>query len=92
MTLARMLLHCLTGAAKPAAAAQPGSLHLQPTALRVPQTVRSLLCRCYGRPEAVTDELVESLVAPARQPGSAQASLLGRLGRLGWGCLHVSLA
>ncbi|KAI7838776.1 hypothetical protein COHA_007392 [Chlorella ohadii] len=39
------------------------------------QTVRSLLCRCYGRPEAVTEELVESLVAPARQPGAAQVFL-----------------
>ncbi len=36
-----------------------------------PGVIRSVLRQAYGNPEAVTDELVELLLAPARDPGAA---------------------
>jgi pimeloyl-ACP methyl ester carboxylesterase len=36
-----------------------------------PKTVRNILLKAYGHPEAVTDELVNLLMAPARDPGAA---------------------
>ena len=40
-----------------------------------PQTVRNILLQAYSNPEAVTDELVELLLAPARDPGAAAVFL-----------------
>lgn len=40
-----------------------------------PKTVRSILQRAYGRTEAVTDELIELLMAPANDPGAADVFL-----------------
>lgn len=37
---------------------------------RAAQAVKAALLQAYGRPEAVTDALVESLLCPARQPGA----------------------
>ena len=41
--------------------------------VRVPQRVRSWAAIAYANPEAITDELVEILVGPAQDRGSAQA-------------------
>ena len=40
-----------------------------------PKTVRRILLQAYARPEAVTDELVEILLAPARDRGAADVFL-----------------
>jgi pimeloyl-ACP methyl ester carboxylesterase len=40
-----------------------------------PKVLRKILLQAYGRPEAVTDELVELLLAPAREPGAADVFL-----------------
>jgi pimeloyl-ACP methyl ester carboxylesterase len=40
-----------------------------------PKTVRKILLKAYARPEAVTDELVELLMAPATDPGAADVFL-----------------
>lgn len=37
-----------------------------------PRTVRQLLCRAYARSEAVTDELVDLIMAPARDAGAVE--------------------
>ncbi|WP_017299055.1 alpha/beta fold hydrolase [Nodosilinea nodulosa] len=36
-----------------------------------PARIRAVLRTAYGNPEAVTDELIEILLAPAREPGAA---------------------
>jgi pimeloyl-ACP methyl ester carboxylesterase len=38
--------------------------------LAKPKTVRKILMQAYAHPEAVTDELVDILMAPARDPGA----------------------
>ncbi len=38
--------------------------------LAKPKTVRKILLQAYAHPEAVTDELVDILMAPARDPGA----------------------
>lgn len=38
--------------------------------LAQPKTVRKILMQAYAHPEAVTDELVDILMAPARDPGA----------------------
>ncbi|MBW4679654.1 MAG: alpha/beta fold hydrolase [Microcoleus vaginatus WJT46-NPBG5] len=38
--------------------------------LATPATVRKILLQAYKRPEAVTDELIEMLLVPARDPGA----------------------
>lgn len=38
--------------------------------LAQPKTVRKILLQAYAHPEAVTDELVDMLMAPARDPGA----------------------
>ena len=38
--------------------------------LAKPKTVRKILLQAYAHPEAVTDELVDMLMAPARDPGA----------------------
>ena len=38
--------------------------------LAKPKTVRSILLQAYAHPEAVTDELVDIMMAPARDPGA----------------------
>jgi pimeloyl-ACP methyl ester carboxylesterase len=43
--------------------------------LAKPKTVKNILYQAYGNPEAVTDELVEYLLAPARDPGAADVFL-----------------
>ncbi len=45
--------------------------HLFFNNLAKPQTVRNVLKKAYARQEAVTDELVEMLLRPARDPGAA---------------------
>ncbi len=40
-----------------------------------PQVIRNILRQAYGRQEAVTDELVEILLGPARDPGAADVFL-----------------
>ncbi len=40
-----------------------------------PKTVRNILLQAYAQPEAVTDELVDLLMAPAREPGAADVFL-----------------
>ena len=40
-----------------------------------PKTVRKILLQAYAHPEAVTDELVEMLMAPAKDPGAADVFL-----------------
>jgi pimeloyl-ACP methyl ester carboxylesterase len=40
-----------------------------------PKTVKNILYQAYGRREAVTDELVNYLMAPARDPGAADVFL-----------------
>jgi len=40
-----------------------------------PQTVRNILLKAYVRPDAVTDELVDLLMAPASDPGAADVFL-----------------
>ncbi|OUC14387.1 MAG: alpha/beta hydrolase [Alkalinema sp. CACIAM 70d] len=40
-----------------------------------PQAVKNILRQAYHRPEAVTDELVEYLLAPARDPGAVDVFL-----------------
>ncbi|HEY9639123.1 MAG TPA: alpha/beta fold hydrolase [Coleofasciculaceae cyanobacterium] len=40
-----------------------------------PKTVRKILLQAYGRAEAVTDELVDLLMAPAFEPGAADVFL-----------------
>jgi pimeloyl-ACP methyl ester carboxylesterase len=40
-----------------------------------PKTVKNILYKAYGRRDAVTDELVEYLLEPARQPGAADVFL-----------------
>lgn len=39
------------------------------------KTLRKILLQAYGRPSSVTDELVELLLAPAREPGAADVFL-----------------
>lgn len=43
--------------------------------LAQPQVVRKILLQAYHRPEAVTDELIDILMAPARDPGAADVFL-----------------
>jgi pimeloyl-ACP methyl ester carboxylesterase len=43
--------------------------------LAQPQVIRQALLKAYGRKEAVTDELVEILLKPARDPGAADVFL-----------------
>jgi pimeloyl-ACP methyl ester carboxylesterase len=43
--------------------------------LAQPQTVKNILKQAYGDPETVTDELVEILMAPARDPGAVDVFL-----------------
>jgi pimeloyl-ACP methyl ester carboxylesterase len=40
-----------------------------------PNTVRKILLKAYAQPEAVTDELVDLLMAPAADPGAADVFL-----------------
>ncbi len=40
-----------------------------------PKVVRKILLQAYGRPDAVTDELVDLLMQPAYQPGAADVFL-----------------
>ncbi|MBE9029892.1 alpha/beta fold hydrolase [filamentous cyanobacterium LEGE 11480] len=40
-----------------------------------PKTVKKILYQAYGRSEAVTDELVDYLITPARDPGAADVFL-----------------
>jgi pimeloyl-ACP methyl ester carboxylesterase len=40
-----------------------------------PNSLRKILQQAYGRPEAVTDELIELLLAPARDPAAADVFL-----------------
>jgi pimeloyl-ACP methyl ester carboxylesterase len=40
-----------------------------------PKTVRQILLRAYGHPEAVTDELIDLLMAPAKEAGAADVFL-----------------
>ncbi len=40
-----------------------------------PKTVKKILLQAYKRPEAVTDELVNYLLAPAREPGAVDVFL-----------------
>ncbi|NET61747.1 MAG: alpha/beta hydrolase [Symploca sp. SIO2E6] len=40
--------------------------------LAQPKVVRKILLQAYRRPEAVTDELVDLLMAPALDPGAAE--------------------
>lgn len=40
-----------------------------------PKVVRKILLQAYGRPEAVTDELVDLLMQPAYKPGAADVFL-----------------
>lgn len=40
-----------------------------------PKTVKKILYQAYGRRDAVTDELVDYLIEPARQPGAADVFL-----------------
>ncbi len=40
-----------------------------------PKVVRKILLQAYGRPEAVTDELVDLLMQPAYEPGAADVFL-----------------
>ncbi|WNZ22976.1 alpha/beta fold hydrolase [Leptolyngbya sp. NK1-12] len=44
-------------------------------AIAKPNTVRKILLKAYARPEAVTDELIELLMAPASDPGAADVFL-----------------
>lgn len=44
-------------------------------AIARPRVVRNLLQQAYAHPEAVTDELVEDLIEPAREPGAAEVFL-----------------
>jgi pimeloyl-ACP methyl ester carboxylesterase len=41
------------------------------TQLAQPKVVKKILLQAYHRPEAVTDELIEILMAPAKDPGAA---------------------
>lgn len=43
--------------------------------LAKPKTVRKILLQAYSRPEAVTDELIDLLMAPAADPGAADVFL-----------------
>jgi pimeloyl-ACP methyl ester carboxylesterase len=43
--------------------------------LAKPKVIRNILRQAYGRKEAVTDELVEILLEPARDPGAADVFL-----------------
>ena len=43
--------------------------------LAKPKTVRKILLQAYGNPAAVTDELVDLLMAPAAEPGAADVFL-----------------
>ena len=43
--------------------------------LAKPNTVRKILLKAYTRPDVVTDELVDLLMAPARDPGAADVFL-----------------
>lgn len=43
--------------------------------LAKPNTVRKILLKAYANPDAVTDELVEILMAPAADPGAADVFL-----------------
>jgi pimeloyl-ACP methyl ester carboxylesterase len=43
--------------------------------LAQPKTVKNILLQAYGNPDAVTDELVDYLMAPARDPGAADVFL-----------------
>ncbi|MEO0458517.1 MAG: alpha/beta fold hydrolase [Cyanobacteria bacterium P01_A01_bin.114] len=43
--------------------------------LAKPKTLRRILSQAYGHPEAVTDELVDLLLAPARDPGALDVFL-----------------
>lgn len=43
--------------------------------LAKPNTVRKILLKAYARPEAVTDELVDLVMAPAADPGAADVFL-----------------
>lgn len=49
--------------------------HLFFTQIAKPNVVRKILLQAYGRPEAVTDELVDLLLRPARDPGAADVFL-----------------
>lgn len=49
--------------------------HLFFTRLAQPKVIRKILLQAYGRMEAVTDELVEMLLQPARDPGAADVFL-----------------
>lgn len=40
-----------------------------------PKTVRNILLKAYGNPEAVTDELINFLMVPAADPGAADVFL-----------------
>jgi pimeloyl-ACP methyl ester carboxylesterase len=44
-------------------------------AIAKPKTVRNILRQAYGRPEAVDDELIQILMAPAADPGAADVFL-----------------
>jgi pimeloyl-ACP methyl ester carboxylesterase len=43
--------------------------------LAQPRTVKNILLQAYGNPAAVTDELVDYLMAPARDPGAVDVFL-----------------
>lgn len=43
--------------------------------LAQPKTIQNVLRQAYGNPEAVTDELVDILLAPAKDPGAADVFL-----------------
>lgn len=44
-------------------------------AIARPNVIRNLLQQAYGHPKAVTDELVDFLIGPAREPGAAEVFL-----------------
>ena len=44
-------------------------------AVATPAAVTSILKRCYGNPEAVTDELVAAILGPGLEPGAAEVFL-----------------
>ncbi len=49
--------------------------HLFFAQLAQPQTIRKILLQAYGRKEAVTEELVQLVLKPARDPGAAAVFL-----------------
>jgi pimeloyl-ACP methyl ester carboxylesterase len=57
--------------------------------LAQPKVVRNILLQAYHRPEAVTDELIDILMAPAADPGAADVFL--KFTAYSWGPLAEDL-